>query len=103
MITMKFVPSKDKEPEVKGERIYDAFVSGRSGYEKLGLKVRARNAAHAEEKLLFCFKLELKGKLLDFDPGKIQLPTEEGPAGSTPAQAAPGEQLPREDERGVSA
>lgn len=103
MITLKLTPSKDGEPTVKGERIYDAFISERSGYEKLGLKVRARNAAHAEEKLLFCFKLELKGKFLDFDPGKIQLPTEEGPAGSTPAQAAPGEQLPREDERGVSA
>lgn len=88
MITLKLMPSKDGEPVVKGERVYDAFAADRSGgYEPLGLKVRARNAAHAEEKLFFCFRRELKGKTLDFDPAKFQETTSTGerPADSTSA------------------
>lgn len=68
MIVLKFIPTK--EPVVRGEALYDAYASrDRSNYEALGLRVRARNAARAEEKVLFCFRRELSGKTLDFDPG----------------------------------
>ena len=71
MIVFKFVPTK--EPVEKGEFLYDTMIStDRSTYESLGLKIRAKTAAKAEQKLLFCFRRELKGKTLSFDPDKFQ-------------------------------
>lgn len=70
MIVLKFIPTK--EPVVRGETLYDTYVSkDRSSYEALGLRVRAKNAAHAEEKVLFCFRRELAGKTLSFDPSQF--------------------------------
>ena len=67
MVALKFVPVKS--PVVKGEFLYDTLVStDRSHYESLGLKIRAKTAARAEQKLLFCFRRELKDKTLDFNP-----------------------------------
>lgn len=70
MIVFKFSPAK--APVVSGESLYETFVStDRSSYGPLGLKVRAKNAADAERKVLFCFRRELEGKTLDFDPGRF--------------------------------
>lgn len=51
-----------KAPVVNYEGLYSACAGG----VEL-LRVRARNARHAEEKLMFCFRRELEGKTLDFD------------------------------------
>ena len=52
-----------KAPVVNHEGLYDADFNG----EKLW-KVRARNAKHAEEKLMATFRHNLKGKPpVDFD------------------------------------
>ena len=49
-------------PSVKGEGLYDAVFRGD---ERL-FRVRARNAAAAEEKLMVVFRPELAGKTVDF-------------------------------------
>lgn len=49
-------------PVVKHERLYQATVG------KIGLcLVRARNAPHAERKLMECFKNELVGTTISYD------------------------------------
>ena len=71
MFVIKMTPVP-KAPVVSGENLYAAVLStDRSHYEDLGLKVRAKTALGAEEKLLFCFRRELKGKTLDFDPARF--------------------------------
>jgi len=52
---------------VKGEGLYSAeFKLGSLAYKPL-LKIRAKNAKHAEEKLFYVFEHELTGKTLDYD------------------------------------
>lgn len=71
MLAIKMTPVP-RAPVVSGEGLYAAVLStDRSHYEDLGLKVRAKTALDAERKLLFCFRRELKGKTLDFDPAKF--------------------------------
>lgn len=71
MLAIKLTPVP-KAPVVSGEGLYAVVLStDRSHYEDLGLKVRAKTALQAEEKLLFCFRRELKGKTLDFDPAQF--------------------------------
>lgn len=71
MLVIKMTPVP-RAPVVSGEGLYAAVLStDRSHYEDLGLKVRAKTALDAEKKLLFCFRHELKGKTLDFDPAKF--------------------------------
>lgn len=71
MLAIKLTPVP-KAPVVSGEGLYAAVLStDRSHYEDLGLKVRAKTALDAERKLLFCFRRELKGKTLDFDPTRF--------------------------------
>lgn len=50
-------------PSVKGEGLYDAVFRGG---ERL-FRVRARNAAAAEEKVMIVFRHELKDKSIDFN------------------------------------
>lgn len=77
MVVFKFTPTK--EPIVNGESLYEVRYSmDRSNYEPLGLKVRAKTAAHAEQKVLFCFRRELNGKTLDFDLEKFVKENENG-------------------------
>lgn len=61
MICLVMRPTK--EPVVNYEGLYTVDMNG----VPLGLKVRARNAKCAEEKIMFCFNRELNGKTLDFD------------------------------------
>lgn len=66
MINLKFVPTS--EPVVAGEGLYAVHWSqDRATYHDLGLRVRAKTAAAAESKVLFCFARELEGKTLAFD------------------------------------
>lgn len=52
---------------VKGEGLYTAeFKLGPLAYKPL-MKIRAKNAKHAEEKLFYVFEHELTGKTLDYD------------------------------------
>ena len=53
---------------------YDAGIVGRESLykcicngEDIGLRVRGLRAAHAEEKLMEIFRLDLKGKVVDYD------------------------------------
>ena len=62
MIQIVMKPDYDAKV-VSGENLYMCFVNG----EDIGLRVRGRKAAHAEEKLMELFKLDLKGKTLDYD------------------------------------
>lgn len=62
MIQIVMKPDYDTKV-VSGENLYMCFVNG----EDIGLRVRGRKAAHAEEKLMEVFRLDLKGKTLDYD------------------------------------
>lgn len=66
MILLKFIPVD--APIVNGEGLYAVqWSQDRSTYKDLEFKVRAKNTACAEEKVLYCFTRELKGKTLDFN------------------------------------
>lgn len=56
-----------RSPVVKGEGLYDAVFCGER-FSPEPLRVRARNAAEAERKLMICFRHELPGRTLSFDP-----------------------------------
>lgn len=58
---IRMVMRPQKAPVVKGEGLYLAEANG-----KPLCLVRARNAPHAERKLMFCFRRELPGRTLDF-------------------------------------
>ena len=45
---------------------------GANKYVPLGLTVKARTGAEAEQKIAFCFRRELKGKTLDFNLGDFE-------------------------------
>ena len=48
---------------VERESLYKVICNG----EDIGLRVRGLRAAHAEEKLMEIFRLDLKGKVVDYD------------------------------------
>ena len=48
---------------VERESLYKCIFNG----EDVGLRIRALRAAHAEEKLMEIFRLDLKGKEVDYD------------------------------------
>lgn len=66
MICLVMRPTK--EPVVNYEGLYTVDMN----CVPLGLKVRAKNAKAAEEKIMFCFNRELNGKTLDFDVEKFK-------------------------------
>lgn len=51
-----------KAPVVNREGLYAALFGGKELF-----RVRARNAAHAERKLMFLMERETRGKTLDFN------------------------------------
>jgi len=56
------VMKPEKAPVVNHENLYGAWFNG-----SLLLRVRARNAKHAEEKFMYLMERETKGKTLDFN------------------------------------
>lgn len=82
---IQIVMKPDYEAGIKDrESLYKVLFNG----EDVGLRVRGLKAAHAEEKLMEIFRLDLKGKEVDYDleayrrkkgsPGKEQLEEEAG-------------------------
>lgn len=59
-IVMKPVPGAGM---VDRENLYAVLFNG----EDVGLKVRGRKAAHAEEKMMVIFREQLKGKTVSYD------------------------------------
>lgn len=59
-----FVLKPVKAPVVNGENLYDVRVNGESLF-----RVRARNAASGERKVMVCFRHELTGRTLNFNLG----------------------------------
>jgi hypothetical protein len=62
MIQIVMKPDYDVKPEA-GENLYKCLFNG----EDVGLRVRGRKAAHAEEKMMVIFREQLKGKVVDYD------------------------------------
>lgn len=61
---IQIVMKPDYEAGIKGrESLYRVLFNG----EDVGLRVRGLRAAHAEEKLMEIFRLDLKGKEVDYD------------------------------------
>lgn len=58
---IKIVMRPKKAPIVNGEGLYGAEFNS-----EILMDIRAKTAAHAEDKLMFCFKRELTGKTLSF-------------------------------------
>lgn len=82
MIQIVMKPDYDAKV-VSGENLYMCFVNG----EDIGLRVRGRKAAHAEEKLMEVFRLDLKGKTLDYDLEAYRKDKEEKGQGADSAGA----------------
>lgn len=61
MIQIVFKP--EKAPIVRGESLYRAVFNQKDAV----FTVRAKNAAHAELKVLEAFKFNLTGKTIDYD------------------------------------
>ena len=59
---IRIVMKPVKAPVVNHEGLYAAVFNG-----ELVLMVRARNAAHAEDKFMYLMKREASGKVLDFN------------------------------------
>lgn len=59
---IQIVMKPEKAPVVNREGLYGAWFNG-----NLVLRVRARNARHAEEKFMYLMNKEAGGKTLDFD------------------------------------
>lgn len=61
---IQIVMKPDYEAGIKErESLYKVLFNG----EDVGLRVRGLRAAHAEEKLMEIFRLDLKGKEVDYD------------------------------------
>ena len=59
---IQVVMRPEKAPVVNHEGLYGAWFNGNMLFH-----VRARNARHAEDKLMFLMERETKGKTLDFN------------------------------------
>lgn len=72
-----------KAPIINREGLYTILMKVGNGEYKELLSVRARTGAHAEEKLAFCFRHELTGKIINFNMEdineKVQLDDKAGP------------------------
>ena len=62
MIQIVMKPDYDVKP-VSGENMYKCLFNG----EDVGLRVRGRKAAHAEDKMMVIFREQLKGRTVDYD------------------------------------
>lgn len=63
-VVLKPVP---KAAVVDREGLYDAVFNGRKMF-----RVRARNARHAEQKIMFLVEHETKNKVIDYDLERFQ-------------------------------
>ena len=70
---INLVMKPEKAPVVNREGLYSVRLNGEHF-----MHVRARNAAHAEKKLAYCFRRELSGKTLDFNLEACELRDNEG-------------------------
>lgn len=59
---IQIVMKPERAPIVKREGLYGVWMNG-----NLIFRVRARNAKHAEEKVMFLMERETRGKTIDFD------------------------------------
>ena len=73
---IRLVMKPEKAPVVNHEGLYGMYING-----NLLLHVRARNARHAEEKVMFLMERETKGKTLDFSLEQVGKDREEGEDG----------------------
>ena len=64
---IQLVMKPEKAPVVDHEGLYGVYMNG-----NLLFHVRARNARHAEEKVMFLMKRETSGKVLDFDLERLK-------------------------------
>ena len=64
---IQLVMKPEKAPVVDHEGLYVVYMNG-----NLLFRVRARNARHAEEKVMFLMKRETSGKVLDFDLERLK-------------------------------
>lgn len=64
---IQLVMKPEKAPVVSHEGLYGAYMNG-----NLLFRVRARNARHAEEKVMFLMKRETSGKVLDFNLERLR-------------------------------
>lgn len=71
MIRVVFKPVK--APVVSREGLYSARFNGREFF-----KVRARNAAHAEEKIMFLMAHETMGKVIDYSLEQFKKENDDG-------------------------
>lgn len=62
MIQIVMKPDYDVKPKNR-ENLYKCICNG----EDVGLRVWGQRASHAEEKLMEIFRLDLKGKEVDYD------------------------------------
>ena len=60
---IQIVMKPEKAPRVRGESLYRAVFNQKDTV----FRVRAKNAAHAELKVLEAFKFNLAGKTIDYD------------------------------------
>lgn len=73
MIQIIMKPDYDAK-SVDGENLYKCLFNG----EDVGLRVRGRKAAHAEEKMMEIFRSQLKGKEVDYDLEEYRKKKSEG-------------------------
>lgn len=64
---IQLVMKPEKAPVVGHEGLYGVYMNG-----NLLFRVRARNARHAEEKVMFLMKRETSGKVLDFSLERLK-------------------------------
>ena len=64
---IQLVMKPEKAPVVSHEGLYGVYMNG-----NLLFRVRARNARHAEEKVMFLMKRETSGKVLDFNLERLK-------------------------------
>lgn len=64
---IQLVMKPEKAPVVSHEGLYGVYMNG-----SLLFRVRARNARHAEEKVMFLMKRETSGKVLDFNLERLK-------------------------------
>ena len=64
---IQLVMKPEKAPVVSHEGLYGVYMNG-----NLLFRVRARNARHAEEKMMFLMKRETSGKVLDFNLERLK-------------------------------
>ena len=90
MVRIVFKPVK--APVVDHEGLYSARFNGREFF-----KVRARNAAHAEEKVMFLMARETMGKVIDYNLEQFRKEKDNGNQQGDGGLVPPGREAPRDE------